>query len=89
MEIPYAVSVQLVWKKDQKRVESKANPMIGKNVSLTSFNGETMSMISTIARGRDGTFTEKTSNIVIKICKGDKQRSVGMVTLNLSHFIDE
>lgn len=78
MEVPYTVSVQCVWKKDQKRVETKNNPLIGgHNVNKTSFNGEKMSMISTIARGKDGNFTDKTSHIVIKISKGDKSRSVG------------
>ena len=54
----------------------------------TTFNGEKLSMISTIQRGKDGNYTEKTSNVVIKIFKGDKARSVGMITLNLSHYID-
>ena len=29
------------------------------------------------------------SQLVIKITKGDKQRSVGLVNLNLSHYIDK
>ena len=45
-------------------------------------------MISSIQRGKDGNYTEKTSNVVIKIFKGDKSKSVGQVSLNLCHFID-
>ena len=83
------MSVQCVWKKDQKRVESKSNPLIGgKNVTQTSFNGETLSLISTIQRGKDGNFTEKTSHLVIKIVKSDKSRSVGQVTINLSNYTE-
>ena len=45
-------------------------------------------MISSIQRSKTGVFTDKSSNIVIKITKGDKSRSVGMVNLNLADFID-
>jgi len=31
MSIPYTVSAQVILKKDQKRVESKRNPLIGGN----------------------------------------------------------
>ena len=49
MEIPYTVSLQVIWKKDQKRVETKLNPLIGgKQVNVASFDGEKLSMISTI-----------------------------------------
>ena len=49
MVIPYTVSVMCTWKKDNKRVDSKNNPMIGgKGVERTSFHDEILSMISTI-----------------------------------------
>jgi hypothetical protein len=33
---------------------------------------------------KDGSFTEKTSSLVIKIQKGDKSRSVGQIVINLA-----
>jgi hypothetical protein len=53
------------------------NPMIGGKVDKTSFNKEKLSMLSTISRGRDANFDEKTSYLIIKVAKGDKSRSVG------------
>lgn len=89
MNIPYTVGLQVVWKKDQKRVESKNHPLIGgKEVTKASFNGEVLSMISTIARGKDGNYVDKTSFVVLKIQKGEKSRSVGQITLNLSNFTE-
>ena len=89
MAIPYAVTVQCVWKKDQKRVETTTNPTLdGPSNNKASFNGEKLQMISTIQRSKTGAFTDKSSNIVIKISKNEKSRSVGMVNLNLAEFID-
>ena len=96
MSVPYQVGVQLVWTKDQKRVESKTNPVIGgktkdgKPVDIGDFQEETLSMISSLYRDKSSTnkFTEKMSALVIKIAKGDKSKSVGQVNLNLSNFID-
>jgi hypothetical protein len=53
----------VVWKKDQKRIESKLNPILGKNgVTLTSFKGEKLSMISSLFKDKvKGTITEKYS----------------------------
>lgn len=77
-------------------MESKKNPLIGgKNgdatINKTTFDGEKLSMISTVVRDKNngGKFTEKTASIVIKIQKGDKSRSVGMINVNLADFIDE
>ena len=75
-------------------MESKLNPLLGgkgggETIKKTSFEGEKLSMISTIFRDKSGGgFTEKTASIVIKITKGDKARSVGMITLNLANYID-
>ena len=86
MKVPYTVSVQLVWKKDQKRVESKRNPMIGgkagsdgDSVDVADFQGEVLSMISSLYRDKNATnkFSEKMSAVVIKIAKGEKTKSVG------------
>lgn len=95
MSIPYTVSVQVLLKKDQKRVESKKNPLLGgkqasgESVTTTTFDGEKLSMISTIFKDKNKSgFTEKTASIVIKITKGDKARSVGMINLNLANYID-
>ena len=58
MSIPYTVSVCVVLKKDQKRTESKKNPLIGgkgpngSSVNKASFDGETLSMISTVSRDK-------------------------------------
>jgi hypothetical protein len=48
-------------------------------------------LISTVVRDKNngGKFTEKTASIVIKIQKGDKSRSVGMINVNLADYIDE
>ena len=78
----------MVWKKDQKRVESKTNPIIGGNVTQAVFSEETLSMLSTILRDK-ASYSEKASELVIKITKGDKSKSVGMIALNLSEFIDD
>ena len=48
-------------------------------MQTSSFGGETLSMLSSIMRGKDGQFSEKTSNIVVKMIKGEQNRSVGMV----------
>ena len=55
MNIPYTVTAQIVVKKDQKRVESKSNPLIGgsnndERINITTFQGEKLSLISTIYR---------------------------------------
>jgi hypothetical protein len=69
MSIPYEVTVQIVWKKDQKRLETKLNPSLGKDgCNKCTFLGEKMSMISTLYKDKQkGSFTEKTSQLVIKI----------------------
>lgn len=85
MSVPYTVSVQLVWKKDQKRVETKSNPVIGgkskdgSKVEIGDFQGEVISLISSLYRDKNATnkFTEKMSALVIKIAKGEKSKSVG------------
>jgi excinuclease UvrABC nuclease subunit len=48
-------------------------------------------LISTLLRDKNngGKLTEKTASIVIKIQKGDKSRSVGMINVNLADYIDE
>jgi len=58
-------------------------------INKSSFEGETLSMISTIFRDKanPSKFSEKTATLVLKISKGEKQKSVGMVTLNLSSYI--
>lgn len=77
-------------------MESKSNPILGgKNgdapINQTTFGGEKLSLISTVLRDKNngGKFTEKTASVVIKIQKGDKSRSVGMITVNLADYIDE
>lgn len=45
-------------------------------------------MISTIFKDKNKGFSEKTASIVIKITKGDKARSVGLINLNLSNYIE-
>ena len=85
MSVPYTVGVQLVWKKDQKRVETKSNPVIGgknkdgQTVDIGDFQGETISLISSLYRDKAATnkFTEKMSSLVVKIAKGEKTKSVG------------
>ena len=91
MSIPYTVSVQAVWRKDQKRVESKGNPLIGgKQVTKTSFHGEVLSMISTIQKDKQkGNLSEKMSQVVIKITKGDKSRSFGLIDINLAEYVHD
>lgn len=65
--------------------------MLGGGESHTTFGGEKLSLISTVLRDKNngGKFTEKTASIVIKIQKGDKSRSVGMIQVNLADYIDE
>ena len=86
------VNLQLIWKKDQKRVESKSDPQIGgkgSNSNLADFKGEVLSLISSVYKDKNaGNYIEKNSTVVIKIVKGDKTKSVGQVNLNLSKFIE-
>ena len=90
MDIPYAVSVQIIWKKDNKRQETKSSPKMGgkgDGANKTNFNGEKISMISTIFRDQNKV-SEKISDLVVKISKEDKTRSVGQVKLNLGKYVD-
>ena len=88
--IPYEVTCQVVWKKDEKRIETKNNPKFGGKVEQTTFGGEKLSMLSTLIKDKKkGTFAEKTSQLVIKITKGEKTRSIGQCVLNLSNYIDK
>ena len=48
MQVPYEVSVSVVWKKDNKRLETKGSPMLGKEKLSADFGGEKMSMISSL-----------------------------------------
>jgi hypothetical protein len=60
MVIPYEVSVQVIWKKDQKRLETKTNPILGKDVKCAKFAGEKLSMISSLYKDKQtGAFQEK------------------------------
>lgn len=53
MKIPYEVGLQIVWKKDEKRLESKKNPRLGVGGSkCVSFEGEKLSMISHIYKDK-------------------------------------
>lgn len=51
----------------------------GAVVDVGDFQGEVLSMISSLYRDKNQTnkFTEKMSALVIKIAKGDKSKSVG------------
>ena len=81
----------VVWKKDEKRLESKKNPKLGVGGANTaSFDGEKLTMFSHIYKDKQkGTFTEKGSQLVIKIQKGEESRSVGMVNINLASYISD
>ena len=54
MIIPYTVSVQVVLKKDNKRIASKKHPIVGgkdkdgQQVKSASFEGEILSVVSAI-----------------------------------------
>ena len=62
IKIPYEVTVQIIWKKDNKRLESKSNPILGKDGGTTcSFNNEKLSMISSLYKDKKGAFMEKNS----------------------------
>ena len=63
--------------------------MIGGNeVTRASFSEETLSMLSTIVRDK-ASYSEKASELVFKIFKGEKSKSVGMIALNLAEYIDD
>ena len=51
----------------------------GDSVDVADFEGEVLSMISSLYRDKNATnkFTEKMSAVVIKIAKGEKTKSVG------------
>ena len=38
---------------------------------------------------KKGTFSEKSSQLVVKVLRGEKARSCGMVSLNLARYISE
>ena len=60
--IPYEVTCQVVWKKDEKRIETKNLPKMGNSIDTTTFGGEKLSMLSTLIKDKKkGTFAEKTS----------------------------
>ena len=60
----------------------------GSSVNKATFDGETLSMISTVFRDKaGGKFSEKTASLVIKVAKGEKSRSVGMININLADYI--
>ena len=45
-------------------------------------------MISTVFRDKaSGKFSEKSASLVIKVAKGEKSRSVGMININLADYI--
>ena len=47
-------------------------------------------MISGILKDpKKGTFIEKSSQLVVKVLRGEKSKSCGMVSLNLANFINE
>ena len=52
----------MVWKKDEKRIETKSNPKMGDKVEQATFGGEKLSMLSTLIKDKKkGTFAEKMS----------------------------
>jgi len=64
LSVPYECSIQVVWKKDQKRLESKTKPTIGSGdvPGSASFADEKLSMISGLYKDpKKGTFSEKSS----------------------------
>ena len=92
LSVPYACKLQIVWKKDQKRLESKTTPTIGSSEApnSASFENEKLSMISGLYKDpKKGTFTEKSSQLVVKVLRGEKSKSCGMVCLNLASYINE
>ena len=49
-----------------------------------------MSMISSLLKDKlKNNFSEKASQIVIKVIKDDKSRSCGQINLNLSEYINQ
>ena len=62
----------------------------GKPILKADFNGEQLSMISTMYRdkGAAGKTSEKMSALIIKISKGEKTKSVGQINLDLSKYLD-
>ena len=52
MKVPYEVTCMVVWKKDQKRLETKTNPSLGNDVATADFKNERLSMISSIYKDK-------------------------------------
>ena len=99
MIIPYTVSVQAVLKKDNKRITSKKKPILGgkgpngEQVKSSSFEGEILSVLSVMVidnsqNSEKPSFLQKNASIILKITKGDKSRSVGIIHVNLADYID-
>lgn len=66
-------------------------PVIGGSQSKNSasFDNEMLSMISGLFKDtKKGIFMEKSSQLVIKVVRGEKSKSCGMVSLNLANFIN-
>ena len=67
-------------------------PNIGgsKTNCSASFENEKLSMISGLFKDpRKGTFIEKSSQLDVKLVRGEKSKCCGTVSLNLAKYINE
>ena len=52
LRVPYEVQVGVVFKRGNKRQESKIEPMVNKEVSVAEFNDEKLTILSSMYRDK-------------------------------------
>jgi hypothetical protein len=52
LRVPYEVQVGVVFKRGNKRQESKIEPMVNKEISVAEFNDEKLTILSSMYRDK-------------------------------------
>ena len=89
LKVPFEAIIGVVWKRNQRRAESKSDPTVDAQKTHADFQGEKLHMLSTLQRDKKtGGFQERQAHLIVQITKDGKTKSVGVAKLNLALFID-
>lgn len=80
----------MVFKRSNKRQESKNEPTVSKDNSVADFRDEKLTILSTMYRDKQsGVIQERHGHIIVQLRKDDKTKNVGVVKLNLVDYLEK
>ena len=89
IHIPIEAQVIVIWKRGAKRIETREKVQISPDNPRGMFN-ETMSMLATLSKDPvKNKYIEKNTTFTVKLITETKNKSIGMIKINLAKFADK